>query len=242
MEWVFAHPSPTRIEEETRHNWAIILTWYFSTSNRLARDWATKALVSLLTDSLQDAEWLFRHFLLPYGGAKVVDDDYVIERLVCAIYGAAMRSSDLRGLALLAESVSERFFFGESFSDNFLIRDYARGIIELALFRGFAPEAPLKRIRPPYDSEGVQSALSISDLEKKYQLKEDLWDSGYRRAWAMIAPKDRGSDFAIYELRSVIGRYDRSGVGRRDRRNLWDKVPSWMLECMIRMGWTSEFD
>ncbi|MCB2156075.1 hypothetical protein KQI84_14450 [bacterium] len=42
VDWALQHPDPSRIPDDVRLLWAIALSWMFSTSNRIARDFATK--------------------------------------------------------------------------------------------------------------------------------------------------------------------------------------------------------
>ena len=60
------------------------LCWFLTTSARTVRDTATKALVVLLASRPELASALWLRF-------KNLDDAYVTERLVAAIYGAAMQ-------------------------------------------------------------------------------------------------------------------------------------------------------
>ncbi len=125
---------------------AVVLTWFLTTSNRFVRDRATKGLVSLLDGDFETAARLVRDF-------HNVDDPYVCERVMAAAYGIAMRSTDARGLAPLAEAVYEEVFAERDPPVHYLLRDYARGVIERALYLGANLDIDRSRVEPPYQSD-----------------------------------------------------------------------------------------
>lgn len=108
---------------------ATTLSWFLAASDRRLRDTATKALTNLLRRRIH---------LIPdlFAGFRDVDDPYISERLYAASYGCALAASDANALAALAD-----FVFGHVFADgrppvHVLLRDHARGVIEVALERG----------------------------------------------------------------------------------------------------------
>jgi len=76
---------------------ALTLTWLFSTSNRMVRDRATKALAALLAPRLALAAKLVERF-------QAVNDPYVLERLLGAAYGAALQGLTTDGLGAIADA------------------------------------------------------------------------------------------------------------------------------------------
>src|SRR5207244_9653298 len=81
-----------------------------------------------------------------------VNDCYVVERLLAVSYGCAMRSRENDKIAVLAKMVYDRLFRNGSPPPHILLRDYARGVIEVALHRELGLEIDEKNIRPPYKS------------------------------------------------------------------------------------------
>ena len=135
-------------EDETARLCGVALTWFFTTSNRLLRDHATKALVSLLAVRPKLALVLLETF-------KSVNDPYVAERLYCAVYGAVLQGVPDATLSQIALEVYRRIFEEGSPPPDVLLRDYARGTIEYALYRGcLADKIEMERVRPPYASDG----------------------------------------------------------------------------------------
>ncbi len=125
---------------------AIALCWLFSTSHRSVRDRATKALATLLARRLPLAQRLLKRF-------ADVNDPYVLERLLGATYGAALQNLQPDGLSDLAKTVYDVIFASEHPIAHVLIRDHARGIIELAASLRRLPKGiRLARTRPPYVS------------------------------------------------------------------------------------------
>ena len=124
---------------------SIVMAWMLTTSNRFLRDRATKALVSLLTGRLVTVRILLDRF-------ADVDDPYVAERIYAAVYGVVMHSCDRRGVGPIASTVYELVFADGAPPAHVLLRDYARGIIERALYLGADIDIDPGLIRPPYTS------------------------------------------------------------------------------------------
>lgn len=146
VDWASSIPPDASIEEEVVDLCAITLSWMLTTSNRFLRDRATKALVSLLTGRLDAAARLVKRF-------DDVDDPYVTERVYAVAYGVAMRSRDPKGVGVLAQCVYDHVFASGTPPTQILLRDYARGVIERALYLQANLDIVVERIRPPYKSE-----------------------------------------------------------------------------------------
>lgn len=110
------------------------LCWFLTTSARTVRDTATKALVVLLASRPELASALWLRF-------KNLDDAYVTERLVAAIYGAAMQGRwSANGLFFVAKDLHTDLFASVDFPANILTRDHARGLVRYAESQGVLPE------------------------------------------------------------------------------------------------------
>lgn len=145
VDWASYLAPDTSVAEETVDLCAITLSWMLTTSNRFLRDRATKALVNLLTGRLDATVRLVEHF-------ADVDDPYVTERIYAVAYGVAMRSHDPDTVGPLAKVVYDRIFASGSPPPHILLRDYARGVVERALYLGSTIDVDVKCIRPPYKS------------------------------------------------------------------------------------------
>ncbi|HYI07594.1 MAG TPA: AVAST type 2 anti-phage system protein Avs2 [Thermoanaerobaculia bacterium] len=138
---------------------ATALGWLLTSPNRPLRDRATKALVALLLPRPA----VLRAFLRSFAA---VDDPYVMERVYCVAYGCAMGLNDTSALAELAQQVFSAVFEDGRPHPHVLLRDYARGVIEMALHRGAAINIEVQRARPPYASDPPTKYPSKEDIEK----------------------------------------------------------------------------
>lgn len=97
---------------------AVQLCWFLTTSSRVIRDTATKALVSVLADHPGVAPQLWRRF-------KGVDDGYLTERLVAAIYGAALQGRWAEWeLSKIIDQLYADLLAGGEPPANILLRDH----------------------------------------------------------------------------------------------------------------------
>jgi hypothetical protein len=129
VDWASAQSSTNAIDEDAVDLSALVLAWMFTSSNRFLRDRSTTALVSILTGRLPAAVRLFERFV-------EVDDPYVAERVCAVAYGVAMRSRDAAAVGSLAECIYKHVFSSGNPPAHILLRDYARGVIERALYLG----------------------------------------------------------------------------------------------------------
>ena len=145
IDWASSLSPDDDVEDGVTDLAATALAWMFSTPNRYLRDRATKALVALLTGRLESAGRLVNRF-------ADVDDPYVAERVYAAAYGGAVRSHDVVTVGNLALLVYERVFASGSPPPHILLRDYARGVVERAIYLGADIPVNVSLIRPPYKS------------------------------------------------------------------------------------------
>ncbi len=195
VDWASAVTPKTAMDDETLDLCTISLAWMLSTSNRPLRDHATKALVSLLTGRLEAAARLLDRF-------AAVDDPYVAERLYAVAYGCAMRSYDAKEVGQLAQAVYVRVFKEGSPPAHILLRDYARGVVEHALYLGSKLDGDPNLIRPPY-----QSTWPHIPTEEEIEPLKPNWDNvgGYDSGdleWSRnrIGSSVLSDDFARYVI------------------------------------------
>ncbi|WP_395681815.1 hypothetical protein [Dokdonella sp.] len=195
IEWVLANGLDT-IEPTRARLAATALAWLTSLSHRWVRDRATKALAALLVDRRELAATLIDLF-------GQVDDAYVVDRVLAAAYGGATRRSTDSGLPELALSAYKAVFARDPLPVHALIRDHARGIIELAASRGvLPPDIPLARIRPPYAKGAPLENISDEAMAGYVQFYEG---SPFRDAICGSAVED--GDFARYVIDPLAGRF-----------------------------------
>ena len=164
---------------------SVVLTWMLTTSNRFLRDRATKALICLLTGRLRTTQTIVERF-------ANVNDPYVVERVYAVAYGVAMRSYDRDRLGSIAAKVYELVFAGKAPPAHVLLRDYARGVIERALWLGAEIDVQEELINPPYASTWP-TVPSEDEIER------------YLANWSPIRGSVMGGDFASYVIGTNTG-------------------------------------
>ncbi|OHV81302.1 ATP-binding protein [Ensifer sp. LCM 4579] len=210
------------IEEQRAELAAIALSWLFTTSHRAVRDRATKALSTLFAPRLGIAARLIREFVS-------VNDPYVVDRLLAAAYGAALQGIDRAALPELAANVWETVFADGKPPVHTLIRDHARGIIELAAHYGALPAGvDLVKVRPPYQSAWPLEEVS-SEMVEAY--KQD-YPSG-RYTDSIVSSTVHDGDFARYVIDSSVGGWTAFGIecAGSDRDSLFR---SWQEELATK--------
>jgi hypothetical protein len=201
----------TRIADEPIHLCAIALTWFLTTSNRFLRDRATKALVSMLTHKLHVVEVLLDDFKNAY-------DPYISERLYAVAYGCAMRSLNQEAIQSLGHKVYNLVFSKGMPPPHILLRDYARGTVELALTKGLSADAlDLRKIRPPYGSIWDESEIPTAEgLEPYSGWPEGLKDQEYALHEIYHSLFEFG-DFARYVVEPNVSKWSSQRLGQPHR-------------------------
>ena len=134
------------IEAESAELTAIAIAWLLTSSNRYLRDHATKSLVRVLTWKPELAVNMVAKF-------AQLDDAYVAERVLAAVFGAAMRTTDVAGVELVADAVYAQVFAAGEPRPHVLLREYARGVVKRAdHLRGTDAAQSRKGVDPPYAS------------------------------------------------------------------------------------------
>jgi hypothetical protein len=201
LDWAWSAADKSHIDDKSLALASIALAWFFTTSNRFVRDRATKALVALLTPRINVLGKVLERF-------REVNDPYVSERIYAVAYGCAMRSTDLDAIKQLALRVYRLIFEGGNPPVHILLRDYARGVIEVALHCGIELEIDVAKVRPPYGSDWIGDLPSKEELEKRY----NTWEgqrSDQEIAQSEIFHSVMGSeDFARYVIGTNSGHFD----------------------------------
>ncbi|HTU12637.1 MAG TPA: hypothetical protein VMG08_17240 [Allosphingosinicella sp.] len=184
------------IEDERARLTALVLGWFLSSSNRMVRDRATKALACIFANRLALAAATLRAF-------EKVDDLYVQERLFGAAYGAALQGKSTDGLAELAAMTYELVFASGSPPLNELLRDHARGIVTYTEWRGhLSSSVDLARIRPPYSSAWPIEFVPDAVIDG---YKQDYNGSFYGDA--IVSSVINDGDFARYVIDHKVDRW-----------------------------------
>ena len=200
IEWGWSDQDKSHINDESIRLCSVALCWFLSTPNRFLRDKATKALVVLLTNRLPVVLKLLKQF-------KDVNDPYVAERLYAVAYGCAIRSkNDKIGLKNLSQWIYDEIFKNGNPPVHILLRDYARGIIEVALHEKIDISIDRQKIDPPYGSNWPRKVPSEKSL------KNEAKNRGLSSVWSSVM-YNFGSlaDFGNYVLNFAVSHWS----GRR---------------------------
>jgi hypothetical protein len=189
VDWASALRSDMSINGETIDLCAITLSWMFTTSNRCLRDRATKALVNLLTGRLIAVIRLVERF-------ADVDDLYVAERIYAVAYGTAMRCHDPVVVGSLAKCVYDHVFAVDNAPQHILLRDYARGVVERAIYLGSILDMVVDKIRPPYKSQWP-TIPTEEDIKPVSSIGKDEFECARSRIYYSMMNKD----FTHYVIR-----------------------------------------
>jgi hypothetical protein len=196
---------------------AIQLTWFFTTTDRPLRDRATKALAALLTDRPGLAVGLWRQF-------RDVDDAYLTERVMAALYGAAMQGRwEQADLSSIAMSIYDDFFVERRPPTNVLLRDHALGLVSYAMHRGAVPDAiDPANLQGPFISDWPIGYVSDETIETYVR------QSGDGGTWRdEIVGSCQDGDFGRYVLDYAVQDWSPALIGTSplptsaDLRNAW---------------------
>lgn len=165
VEWVLSQDSIPRLSHEAIRLSALTLGWFLTTSHQPLRDSATLALVKLLDKNIDALIATLKAF-------EAADDLYVQERLFAVAYGCAMRTKDQVGLAELAQYVYDQVFKKGNPPAHILLREYAQGVVEVALFRTLNIKVSVKKVRPPYSSCLPEQFPAEKEV-RKYKVPEE---------------------------------------------------------------------
>ena len=206
VEWAWGDRESDSLPDSVVRLAALTLTWCLTTSDRFVRDRATKALVALLERRV--------HLLLPlldrFSG---VEEPYLQERLFAAAYGCALRASDSLPLRSLAQYVYDRIFRAGNPPASVLLRDHARGIVDLAARRGLVLDFVPERIVPPHKSSWPKAPQTLDRLAVRFRHgKYDEKHRGLSRIYDSVI----GDDFSHY----VVGDVSWWHQERLNRRSL----------------------
>lgn len=223
VEWGWSDQDKSHINDESIRLYSVALCWFLTTPNRFLRDKTTKALVAILTNRLSIVLKLLKQF-------KDVNDPYVAERLYAVVYGCAIRSKgDKDGLKQLAQWVYDEIFKHGNPPVHILLRDYARGIIEVALRKNIKIAISRNKIEPPYNSDWPKRVPSEKFLKSKYY-PEDFYqnktkDRGFLDIWSSVM-HNFGSlgDFGNYVLNSAVSHWSGRRLNGKEinRKNLFN--------------------
>ncbi len=226
IEWAWSDYDKSHVNDTSIFLTSTALAWFLTTPNRFIRDKSTKALVSLLRHRLHLVPKLLERF-------KNLNDVYVLERLFAVAYGCVLRNQDdLKNIKKIAKWTYDNIFGEGKPPAHILLRDYARGIIEVALKKGINLKVDKTKINPPYKSNWPKHIPSDDEV-KKYKFdynskdfKKYFWSQNsiiysMQPEYSTIGMY---GDFGRYEFQSALQRWDTEKVSIQELSNLGAKM------------------
>lgn len=208
---------------QKQHVLSKIIVWFLTSTNRALRDNATRALyyygrkfpkefLSLVHDSLK------------------INDPYVWERTLAALYGVTMaehnslKSDKFRSVLLpeICKSIYDLIFKenAQFSTTHILARDYARRTIEICLLHNptSLTQDEIKNVRPPYSFGGIRNLGEHDYGEKDYDYSGPIQ-----------------MDFSNYTLGQIVkdgGSYSNPPEKIKVRRQIYWRI--------YDLGWNAE--
>jgi hypothetical protein len=159
IDWSWTPDISSKLDFETTRLTAQTLTWVLSSTNRKLRDQTTKAMVNLLEQQPEALIQILKTF-------KRIDDLYISERLYAIAYGCILRTENIDSINKIATFVYSSVFKKGNPPKHILLRDYARNIIEYAIYKNSKIKIDVNLIRPPYNSNLPERLPSKEEVLK----------------------------------------------------------------------------
>ena len=242
IRWAAQGPYPN-CRNEVVELAAVPIVWTFTSPNRRMRDYATKALSSLLSGHLFVLPSLINRF-------EGVDDPYVIERLAVVTHGAVLCGGcEEKKQAVAIAKELKRVALAETQVPNVLTRDAVRGTYEWCTRHGLINQSKYQEVLPPYGSAPPGKPRTKEELKEKYGGEEvDGHDIRFPYGNLFSSIFNMG-DFGKYVIQSKLESFSRFPLCKpqieNPRRHAWTEWPEelaqrWVFERVLSYGWTPE--
>lgn len=226
IDWAWTEDKRKSISDESIRLMSQTMIWFLTSCNRSLRDSATKAIICLLQERINVLMHLIKTF-------EKVNDPYVLQRIYAIAYGCAVRTSNAEILKLLGDLVFQSVFAPDRVVPDILLRDYAKGIIEFAVFKVHKFDFDLAKIQPPFKSDLPTTFPSNEETDKfkfNYEdkdFKKHYWSQNSILS-SMVTEYGRGTsgygDFGRYTFQSGLSDW------RVDVNGLSNLAVKWIIE------------
>ncbi|MBP6238444.1 MAG: ATP-binding protein [Saprospiraceae bacterium] len=226
IDWAWAEDKRESISDESIRLMSQTMIWFLTSCNRTLRDSATKAIICLLQERINVLIQLIKTF-------EKVNDPYVLQRIYTIAYGCAVRTSNTELLKPLGDLTFQAVFNTENVIPDILLRDYAKGIIEFAVFKGHKFDFDVAKIQPPFKSN-LPATFPTNDETDKFKFNYE--DKDFKKhQWSqnsilssMVTEYGRGTsgygDFGRYTFQSGLSDW------RVDVNGLSNLAVKWIIE------------
>jgi hypothetical protein len=165
IDWAWLPGISVTVDTETARLTGQTLAWVLSSTNRNLRDETTKAMVNLLQQQPSSLLDILKKF-------EKINDPYITERLFAVAYGCVLRTKEDASVASIAQYVYDTVFKEGVPPEHVLLRDYARNIVEFAVYKNAEIKIDVNRIRPPYGSV-MLSDFPTEEEMNRYELDRE---------------------------------------------------------------------
>ncbi|MGS4347127.1 AVAST type 2 anti-phage system protein Avs2 [Myroides odoratus] len=165
IDWAWTPNVSKNVDFETARLTAQALVWLLASTHRKLRDQTTKALVNLLEQQPEALISILKTF-------KNIDDLYILERIYAVAYGCVLRTEKIESVNKIANTVYSYVFKNGTPPNHILLRDYARNIVEYAIYLNPNLKIDLSLVRPPYKSKMPESFPTVKKI-KEYELDQE---------------------------------------------------------------------
>jgi hypothetical protein len=240
--WMNEHDSSS-LSDQSARLFAIVLTWMLASPNRILRDRSTKALVRLLQNRIQLLTDILKHF-------ADVDDLYIVERVFGIAYGCTLRAANVTDFKDIANFVFEKEFRSGRPRKNILLRDHARGIIEICAASSIVPDAWRQKATPPYNTLTLPKFPTQQSIDK---YKTGNFNQGITTLSNLYYSIMGDDDFTRDVLgANLSGRWltksSRRARAKQKDAHSWNRLGQidwrgpqrWILQRVLDLGWTEE--
>lgn len=226
IDWAWTNNKREHISDESIRLMSQTMIWFLTSCNRTLRDSATKAIICLLQERINVLMKLIKTF-------EKVNDPYVPQRIYAIAYGCAVRTSNVEILKPLGDLVFQSVFATDTVVPDILLRDYAKGIIEFAVFKGHKFDFDLAKIQPPFKSDLPEKFPSNEETDN---FKFNYEDKDFKKHYlsqnsilsSMVTEYGRGisryGDFGRYTFQSGLSDW------RVDVNGLSNLAVKWIFE------------
>lgn len=216
VEWAWPHSPDDKasVPDDVAKLATMLFGWLLTTSDRLVRDRATKALVSVG----DRAPVGFATALTAFRG---VNDPYVVERLAASACGVVLRTDDAAHTGRIADALEE--LVSDIWPTHLLTRDFVRRTEAVARSRGWqGPEH-----KPPYSAEWPLATRTYDEIEAL--AGPPAYEFG--SVWGSLS----GGDFGRYVLQPALR--DVVSEDPQDLRHLAERT---VFDRVLELGWTPD--
>lgn len=205
-----------------------LLGWLLTATDRLLRDYTSKAMIEFLKVDFDLCETILKKF-------EQVDDPYVLQRLYGVVFGACCKRKDSQDdvYKSLSEYIYMAIFNQDTVYPDILLRDYARLIIERFLWEqpSYAGLISRDKIIPPYKS------APIPVVDEDYTKME--FSGGLLQISMSMKFENMGmyGDFGRYVFQSALRNF------KVDHKLIFNYAMSFIINHLeYKEEWFDEFD